>query len=63
MIDLHSDDDISSVGRTYRDAPEVYNSVRIEGKLPIGEFVDIKITEASEYDIKGEILTFEPETV
>ena len=63
MIDLHSDDGISSVGRTYRDAPEVDNSVRIDGKLPIGEFVDIKITEASEYDIKGEILTCESETV
>ena len=62
LIDFHSEDD-TSIGRTYRDAPEVDNSVRIDGKLPIGDFVDVKITQASEYDMKGEILTYEPETV
>ena len=62
LIDFHSEDD-TSIGRTYRDAPEVDNSVRIDGKLPIGDFVDVKITQASEYDMRGEILTYEPETV
>ena len=62
LIDFHSEDD-TSIGRTYRDAPEIDNSVRIDGKLPIGDFVDVKITQASEYDMKGEILTYEPETV
>ena len=55
LIDLHTDDNMS-IGRTYRDAPEVDNSVRVEGKLPIGEFVDVQITEASEYDVGGKIL-------
>lgn len=62
LIDFHSEDG-TSIGRTYRDAPEVDNSVRIDGRLPIGDFVDVKITQASEYDMKGEILTYEPETV
>ena len=62
MIDLHSEDGVS-IGRTYRDAPEVDNFVRIDGSLPIGEFIDVIITEASEYDIKGEVLAFESETV
>jgi len=62
LIDFHGEDDVS-IGRTYRDAPEVDNFVQVEGKLPIGEFVDIKITEASEYEIKGEALSYEQETV
>ena len=62
LIDFHSEDDTSK-GRTYRDAPEIDNSVRIDGKLPIGDFLDVKITQASEYDMKGVTLIHEPETV
>ncbi len=62
LIDLHSEEGIS-IGRTYRDAPQVDNSVQINGKLPIGEFVDVIITHASEYDIKGEALIHEQKTV
>ena len=62
LVDFHSEDD-TSIGRTYRDAPEVDNSVRIDGRLPIGDFVDVKITQASEYDMKGATLIHEPETV
>jgi ribosomal protein S12 methylthiotransferase len=56
-------EDGTSIGRTYRDAPEVDNFIRIDEKLPIGEFIDVKITEAFEYDLKGEPLIHEPETV
>ena len=42
---------------------EVDNFIRIDEKLPIGEFIDVKITEAFEYDLKGETLIHEPETV
>ena len=62
IIDRISEDDIS-IGRSYRDAPEVDNFIRIDEKLPIGDFVDVKITEAYEYDMKGESLIHEPETV
>ncbi len=50
------------VGRTYRDAPEIDGKVsissindRISDSL-IGEFVDVKITKANDYDLFGEIL-------
>ena len=62
LIDMQSEDG-TSIGRSYRDAPEVDNFVRIKEQLPIGEFVDVKIIEAFEYDVKGEPLIHEPETV
>ena len=62
LIDLHSEDS-TSIGRSYRDAPEVDNFIRIDEKLPIGEFVDVIITEAFEYDMKGEMFVPKPETV
>ena len=63
IIDRHSENNNTSIGRSYRDAPEVDNFIRIDEKLPIGEFVDVKITEALEYDVKGECLKYESETV
>jgi len=42
-----------SIGRSYRDAPEVDNFIRIEDKVPIGEFIGVEITEASEYELIG----------
>ena len=62
LIDMHTEDG-TSVGRSYRDAPEVDNFIRIDETLPIGEFVDVKIMEAFDYDVTGESLTYEPETV
>ena len=62
LIDMYTEDG-TSIGRSYRDAPEVDNCIRIEEILPIGEFVDIKIMEAFEYDVTGQSLTYEPETV
>jgi ribosomal protein S12 methylthiotransferase len=43
-----------SVGRSYRDAPEIDGLVIIEGKLPVGEMVPVRITGAMEYDLMGE---------
>ncbi|TXH68134.1 MAG: 30S ribosomal protein S12 methylthiotransferase RimO [Thiothrix sp.] len=44
-----------SVGRTYRDAPEIDGQVIIEGvELPVGEFVNVMITHADEHDLWGE---------
>jgi ribosomal protein S12 methylthiotransferase len=42
-----------SVGRTYRDAPEIDGLVLIEEELPVGELVPVRITEALEYDLYG----------
>jgi len=46
------------LGRTEFDSVEVDNEVIIhsEKKLPIGEFVNVKITKAFDYDIEGEVI-------
>ncbi len=44
-----------TVGRTFRDAPEIDGLVVIENEaLPLGEFVRVKITGALEYDLVGQ---------
>ena len=58
---MHGEDG-GSIGRSYRDAPEVDNYIRINAKLPIGEFIDVKIIKAFDYDVEGEI-THEPKTI
>ena len=42
-----------SVGRSYRDAPEIDGLVFIEGKLEIGQIVPVHITGAMAYDLTG----------
>ena len=42
-----------SIGRSYRDAPEIDGMVLIEGKAPIGEIVPVRITGAMTYDLTG----------
>lgn len=49
-----------SVGRTYRDAPEVDGLVIIEGTVPAGELVPVKITGAMEYDLTGTVAQEQP---
>jgi ribosomal protein S12 methylthiotransferase len=47
----------SYYGRTEHDSPEVDNEVIIDAKLHhlrVGDFVDIKITDATEFDLYGE---------
>ena len=46
------------LGRTEFDSVEVDNEVVIESKkaLPIGDFVDVKITKAFDYDLEGEVV-------
>jgi ribosomal protein S12 methylthiotransferase len=46
------------LGRTEFDSVEVDNEVVISGakKLPIGEFVNVKITKAYDYDLEGEVV-------
>jgi ribosomal protein S12 methylthiotransferase len=42
-----------SVGRSYRDAPEIDGLVFIEGKLELGQIVPVRITGAMAYDLTG----------
>jgi ribosomal protein S12 methylthiotransferase len=44
-----------SVGRSYRDAPEIDGLVIIEEELPVGEMVTVRITGAMHYDLYGEV--------
>ncbi len=43
--------DIISLGRSYRDAPEIDGYVLVEGELPSGEIVPVRITGATTYDL------------
>jgi ribosomal protein S12 methylthiotransferase len=42
-----------SIGRTYRDAPEIDGMVFIPGELPVGELVPVTIDGAMVYDLTG----------
>jgi ribosomal protein S12 methylthiotransferase len=42
-----------SIGRTYRDAPEIDGLVIVEGDLPVGEILPVKINGAMTYDLTG----------
>ena len=42
-----------SIGRTYRDAPEIDGMVVIDGELPVGELLPVRITGAMAYDLAG----------
>lgn len=44
-------DGVISVGRSYRDAPEIDGYVIVEGELPPGEIVPVRITGATTYDL------------
>lgn len=52
LIEGHGDG--VSVGRSYRDAPEIDGLVIIPGELPLGELVPIRIDGAMTYDLTGQ---------
>jgi ribosomal protein S12 methylthiotransferase len=44
-----------SIGRSYRDAPEIDGLVIVENHLPIGEMVSVRINGAMAYDLTGNV--------
>jgi ribosomal protein S12 methylthiotransferase len=52
-----------SLGRTYRDAPEVDGLVLIEGDIPAGEMVPVQITGAMHYDLAGQVQAQAPQVI
>lgn len=52
--------DIISLGRSYRDAPEIDGYVLVEGELPPGEIVPVRITGATTYDLIATVDTGAP---
>jgi ribosomal protein S12 methylthiotransferase len=45
-----------SMGRSYRDAPEIDGLVIVEGDAPLGELLPVRITGAMDYDLTGVLL-------
>ena len=52
-----------SVGRSYRDAPEIDGLVLVEGRLPVGEIVPVRITGALAYDLVGAVEVDAPRVI
>ncbi|NWF69296.1 MAG: 30S ribosomal protein S12 methylthiotransferase RimO [Chloroflexi bacterium] len=52
--------DTLSLGRSYRDAPEIDGYVLVEGQLPVGEIVPVRITGATTYDLIATVDTGAP---
>ena len=46
-----------SIGRSYRDAPEIDGLVLVKGEIPDGQIIPVRITEAMVYDLGGEMIT------
>ena len=55
LIDFVNDEGWS-LGRSYKDAPEIDNYVKINAKLEKGKFYDVLIKKAYEYDVIGELI-------
>ena len=64
--DLSKDEDgnetgeVLTLGRSYRDAPEIDGYVVVEGELPVGEIVPVRITGATIYDLIATVDTVAP---
>ena len=57
------DDDsgaLISLGRSYRDAPEIDGYVLVEGELPLGEILPARVTGATTYDLMATMDTGPP---
>ncbi len=58
LVDGHEDgeESINTIARSAADAPEIDGVVVIENaELPVGEFVDVEITDSGEYDLWGKV--------
>ncbi len=55
IIDLHIEEN-RYIGRTYMDSPDIDGNVYVDSRYELepGDIVDVKITEALEYDLVGE---------
>ena len=58
--DGNSTGDELSLGRSYRDAPEIDGYVIVDGELPEGEIVPVRVTGATTYDLIATVDTGSP---
>ena len=54
LIDVVKDG--MSLGRTFRDSPQIDNYVKIHQNLEIGKFYNIHVTSSEEYDLTGKVV-------
>ena len=52
---IEGSNDGLSMGRSYRDAPEIDGIVIVEGEVPVGEIVPVRICGAMAYDLTGTV--------
>jgi ribosomal protein S12 methylthiotransferase len=45
-----------SIGRSYRDAPEIDGLVLVKGEIPAGQIIPVQIDEAMAYDLGGTVV-------
>jgi ribosomal protein S12 methylthiotransferase len=55
LIDTYDSVSGDSYGRTFRDSPDIDNRVIISGELKKGEFVEVEISDAVDYDLLGDL--------
>lgn len=53
---IEGQNDGISVGRSYRDAPEIDGLVFVEGEAPVGEIVSVRINGALTHDLTGNLI-------
>lgn len=58
LVEGHGDG--VSVGRSYRDAPEIDGMVFVPGELPVGDMVPVTVDGAMVYDLTGYPAGYEP---
>lgn len=58
LVEEH--DEGLSLGRSYRDAPEIDGLVIVEGDLPLDEIVPVRVTGAMPYDLTGTVDLTQP---
>ncbi|MDP6039344.1 MAG: 30S ribosomal protein S12 methylthiotransferase RimO [Candidatus Latescibacteria bacterium] len=60
LVDEVADDGMHDyVGRTRMDAPEIDGAVFFTGSAQVGDFVEVEITDATEYDLIGHVAKIE----
>jgi ribosomal protein S12 methylthiotransferase len=58
LIEGHGDG--ISMGRSYRDAPEIDGLVIVEKEIPAGQIVPVRISGAMPYDLSGSLIENDP---
>jgi ribosomal protein S12 methylthiotransferase len=53
---LEGSGDGLTVGRSYRDAPEIDGLVLMQGEYPVNRIVNVRIVDATVYDLIGELV-------